>query len=79
MLFFIIIFFKAYNTSRFYEPGITYQYKYSATVLLNEPPPLSQLNVTTKKTDVGYQVFFYLFKVTQDSALLPNLLMIDNR
>jgi hypothetical protein len=53
----IYIFFLATST-RQYEVGTTYNYHYTAAVLLNEAPPLFSQNSTnkTKGTDVGYQV-----------------------
>jgi hypothetical protein len=45
------------SSTRQYELGTTYNYHYTAAVLLNEAPPLfSQNSTKTKGTDVGYQV-----------------------
>ena len=46
------------TSAKQYEDGISYQYKYNAAVLFNEPPPLSAANSsrTNKGSDVGYQV-----------------------
>ena len=53
--------FTATNAKQ-YEEGISYQYKYSAAVLFNEPPPLSITSNSSrpKGTDVGYQVITIL-------------------
>ncbi|XP_046440160.1 microsomal triglyceride transfer protein large subunit-like [Daphnia pulex] len=45
------------TSTRQYELGTTYNYHYTAAVLLNEAQPLfSQNSTKTKGTDVGYQV-----------------------